>query len=136
MAGIDDALRAYLLTKTALTALISTRIYPDFAPHKAAFPYVIYLKVSDVKEHTHDGQVDLEMPNFQFTAYATTKAEARSVSNQIKAALCDYHGTLSEIEIPYITLINELSGAETTAEGAQKIFTEDLEFQVVFRRSD
>ena len=136
MAEIEEALRTYLLTKTALTALVSTRIYPDFIPPDAAFPCVQYFKVSDIKSHTHNGQIDLEMPNVQYTAYATTKAGARAVRDQIKTALCDYSGTLSDVEIAYITLINALSGAETSADGTQKIFTEDLEFQVVFRRSD
>lgn len=135
MAEIEEALRTYLLTKTALTALVSTRIYPDFIPPDAAFPCVQYFKVSDIKDHTLTGQSELERPVFQFSAYATTKASARAVANQIKTALCDYAGTLSGIEIQKVQLNNEMSSAETSGDGTQKIFVEDLEFEVVFVRS-
>ena len=127
---VDAALRAYLLTKTALTALISTRIYPDDISDGAAFPCVVYLKVSDTPDYTHDGISSLHGPTIQFSAYATTKAVARSISKQIKAALCDFTGTLSGVRIQYIKLINELSSLETLTIG--KAYVEDLEFQVIY----
>ena len=127
---IEAALRAYLLTKTALTALISTRIYPDDISDGAALPCVVYLKVSDIPDYTHDGISSLRGPTIQFSAYATTKAAARSISKQIKAALCDFAGTLSGVRIQYIKLINELSSLETLTIG--KAYVEDLEFEVIY----
>ena len=127
---VDAALRAHLLTKTALTALISTRIYPDDISDGAALPCVVYLKVSDIPDYTHDGISGLRGPTIQFSAYATTKAVARSISAQIKAALCDFKGTLSGVNIQYIKLINELSSLETLTIG--KAYVEDLEFEVYY----
>lgn len=66
----------------------------------------------------------------QFTAYASTKAGARAVSNQLKAALCDYTGTLSGVVVQYIRLENELSGLEKSSDGTVKVYTEDLEFEI------
>lgn len=136
MAEIEEALRTRLMANTALTALVSARIKPDFIPPGTALPCVVYLKVSDVKDHTHDGQSELEHPVIQFSSYASTKSVARSVSNQIKASLIDFTGTLSGIQVQLIRLLNEMSSAETSGDGTQKIFVEDLEFEVFFVRSD
>lgn len=130
MAAIEEALRTYLLTKTALTALVSTRIYPDDISDGAALPCVVYIKVSDVPEYTHDGISKLRSPTIQFSSYAATKTAARSISAQIAAALCDYKGTLSGVNIQYIKQINEISSLETTPLG--KVYVEDLEFEVYY----
>lgn len=124
---IEEAIRAYLLTKTAITNLISTRIYTDQL--EGALPAIVYQKVSDVKDHTLTGQSELESPVFQLSAYATTKNAARTLSNAIKTALQDYTGTLSGIEIQWIELLNEFSTVEQTPE---KAYVEDLEYQIFF----
>ena len=135
MAEIEEALKTRLLANTALTALVSTRINADFIPPKTALPCVVFIKVSDVKDHTLTGQLELEHPVFQVSAYASTKSAARSVANQIKASLLDFSGTLSGITVQLIRLLNEMSSAETSGEGTSKIFVEDLEFEVFFLRS-
>ena len=135
MAEIEETLRTYLLTKAALTALVGTRIFPDDVSDGAALPAVVYQKISDIKDHTLTGISPLESPMIQFSAYATTKASARAISNQIKAALSDYSGTMSGITIQYIKLVNEMSTAETSGDRTQKIYVDDLEFEVNFLRS-
>lgn len=131
---IDEAVKAYLLTKTALTALIGQQIYPDIIPSNATYPCVVYLKVSDAKIHTLTGQLEIERPVFQFSAYSTGKASTRAVTNLIKSALCDYHGTLSGIVVQKIELLNEMSGAELSGDGTQKIYVDDLEYQITFEK--
>lgn len=135
MAEIEEALKTRLLANTALTALISTQVSIDFIPPKTALPCVVFLKVSDVKDHTLTRQLELEHPVFQVSAYAATKSAARSVANQIKVSLLDFSGVLSGITVQHIRLINEMSTAETSGDGTQKIFVEDLEFEVFFLRS-
>lgn len=131
---IDEALRAHLLTKTALTALIGQRIVPDIIDG-VALPCVAYIKVSDPKEHTYGGISKLEGPVFQFGAYAETKSGAKAIAKQIKAALSDYSGTLSGLVVQYIKLLNEMSSAEQSGENTKKLYVEDLEFEINYERS-
>ena len=135
MPEIEEALVAYLLAQPGLTALIGNRLYPDLLEDDTSLPAVVYLNVSDTKDHTLAGQLDLESPVIQFTAYATTKAGAKAVAAQLKTALSDYHGTLSGVPVQYIKLLNELSSSSTTADGMVRVFTTDLEFEVNFERS-
>ena len=135
MPEIEEALVAHLLAQPGLTALIGNRLYPDLLEDDTSLPAVVYLNVSDTKDHTLAGQLDLESPVIQFTAYATTKAGAKAVAAQLKTALSDYHGTLSGVPVQYIKLLNELSSSSTTADGMVRVFTTDLEFEVNFERS-
>lgn len=128
---IEEAIRTYLLTKTAIKNLVDTRITPDDIG--AVLPAISYLKVSDVKDHTLTGQSELERPVFQFSTYAESKSTARSITNAIKSALCDFSGYLSGIEIQHIKLLNEMSSKYQTDAG--NFFVEDLEFQINFIRS-
>jgi hypothetical protein len=126
---LEEALTAYLLAQSGLTALIGNNFKWDERP--AGTPMVVGINISDVKDHLLSGQSDLEHPYIQFTAYANTRAEARAVGNQLKAALADFSGTLSGIQIQQIELQNELSSSETIAE-VGRVFTHDQEYQIFF----
>lgn len=139
---IEEALKTYLETKTALTALITQNsevcLYPEEIPQKINLNNsgaVSYIKISDTKGHTLTGQSKLEQPIFQYSVLAETRAKARAITNQLKAALCDQHGTFSGIVIQKIELQNEMSNLETSSDGTVKVYTEDLEFQISFERS-
>ncbi len=69
---------------------------------------------------------------YQFSASATTRAGARLVANQLKAALVDYHGTLSGVVVQKIELQNELTTLDTSADGIVRVYTTDLEFEVIY----
>jgi hypothetical protein len=129
---IEQALMTYLLAQSGLTALVSTRIHYDELPQDSALPAVCIIHVSDVKAHTLTGQSKLEQPSYQFTVYASSKATARAVANQIKTALADYHGTMSGLQVQSIQMQNEMSGMFKLPDGTVKINTIDLEFEVSF----
>lgn len=129
---IHEALYDYLLAQSGLTALIDRRLYQEERPQASNLPAVSYMYISDVKDHTLTAQQKLESPMIQFTAYASTIAGARAVSNQVKAALADYVGTLSGLEVQYIKLVNELPSTERNADGTVLVRTVDQEYEINF----
>jgi len=70
-----------------VTALVGTRIYPDIALATATAPFVVYQTVSTDGTTTHDGEMSINHPLIQFTAWAGTRASAVSVIAKIRAAL-------------------------------------------------
>lgn len=130
---IETAFKNYLLAYAGLTALIGDRFY-DELPQNATYPAVTYLKVSDNKDHLLAGISEVESPFFQFTAHAMTKVAARNVMNQIRAALCDYVGTMSGIVIQHIRLENDIGTLETSPDGIVKVQTESHEYQITFEK--
>ncbi len=131
---IEEAFSAYLLAYAGLTALIGARLYPEELPQDEDLPAVTFQCISDVKLHSLTEQLGLEQPNYQFTAYANTRLSARSVAEQIKAALCDYSGTMSGVTVQYIELQTELSSLVSTSDGTVSMHTVDLDFQISYNK--
>jgi len=132
---IEDAVLAYLKTQSGLTTLVGTRIYPEEVPETVQLPAVTYILVSNVPIHVLTGKITLERPVYQYTAYAATKAAARAIAAQIALALSDYHGTLSGVVVQKIELQNEMSTLISSADGTNKTYTHDLEFEITYERT-
>jgi hypothetical protein len=97
---IADALYTILSGFAGLTALVSTRIYPRRAPQEVTAPYVIFQRISTIRDHSHSGPSGLANPRYQFDAYAATPEEADAISDQIRLALDGYTGTVTSGESP------------------------------------
>jgi len=92
MITIEDLIPGYLGTISALTALISTRVYPMEIPNGAQTPLIIYTRIDTPRELTNDsaGVVgDLIHPRIQFDCIAVTQQAAQRIARQIKIA---WHG--------------------------------------------
>lgn len=135
---IEAAFTAYLLARTGLTAIVGNRIYPDETPQGvdlARQTAVVYSQSgADEKIHTHAGQNALEQPAYQFTAYAPTRPQVKAISAQLKAALCDYSGTMGGLEVQYIRLDTELYDTEHPGDGIT-VSVCVLEFTINYVRS-
>jgi hypothetical protein len=127
-----EAVMAYLLAQPGLTALVASRIHYHQLPQGTILPAVVILSVSDVKHHDLKGQLKVEQPVLQFSAQASTQATARAVAEQLKTALCDYHGTMSGITVQKIQLDSEWESLDVTPDGIVQVETVDLEFGITY----
>lgn len=71
-----------------LKTLVSNRVYPDVAPVGAAKPYITYQQVGGEGVNFMENAVPSKKNGrFQFNAWATTRAEAASLSRQVEDSL-------------------------------------------------
>jgi len=92
---IDEAVKAYLASYAGLTALTSTRIFPDKLPDGVTYPAVVYEFISEETTDTFvQPSAELTADIFQFSAWATTRKAADSVARQIKKAFKNYSGLM------------------------------------------
>ncbi|MGF6976358.1 hypothetical protein QFZ94_004808 [Paraburkholderia sp. JPY465] len=75
------------VTSGALKTLAGGRVYPDVAPAAAALPRIVYQSVGGVDETTFDGADTLKNSRMQVAVWATTRAEAATIIQQVRAAL-------------------------------------------------
>jgi len=82
---ITAALKTYLATITALTAKVSSRIYPDQAPQQPTYPYIVYNKITRT-----EGEINTPKGHYyqyyQFAIYAKTYKETDDISEIIIAS--------------------------------------------------
>jgi len=89
--AFESGLVTYLETVTALTNIVSTRIYPLIAPQGSIYPYLIYLKASGSTEHHMTSASDLRLDTYQFDCYGTY-TQVKSVEDALRGALDGYRG--------------------------------------------
>lgn len=93
---IGENLAEYLYSVSALTALVSRRIYPLAMPQEPTLPAVTYTRVSTTRPATiGGGKPGLSMTRFQIDCYGSTYAAADAVAEAVRGALQGYQGTLS-----------------------------------------
>lgn len=131
---IDEALMAYLKAYSGLVALVDTRIHFDERPQGSALPAAVIIDVSNAIQYDHNGPIDVEQPNKQFTAYAVTRAGARAVADQLRAALNDFHGTQSGLDVQPSVLLNDLTTIEAGADGTTRVYMVDLEYEITYTK--
>lgn len=83
----ETELYAVLTAASGLTALVSTRIYPDILPEETALPAVVYTRTGTQTITTIHGGNMGEFADLQINAWGKTRASAAAVADQIDAAL-------------------------------------------------
>lgn len=86
MSSIDAALRAKLAAATAVTTLVSTRIYPDELPQGTVLPAIRYSLVSDVPDRRVPGFREARV---QVSVYddADSPTDANTVAEAVISAI-------------------------------------------------
>jgi len=86
---VEHALLKHLLAQSALAALVGEKIYYVNAPQEVASPYVVFFKVSAVRETSLTGTSHLVNSRFQFSIFSETYYQAKQIAEQIQLALQD-----------------------------------------------
>lgn len=110
MATIEEAIYTELTTFAAVTAIASTRGYPELIPETAAMPAWAYQTISANREPIHSGSSDLTEQVIQITCQAASYASAKALAGAIRARLHGFKGTLSGVKVHRIVVDNDQDG--------------------------
>jgi hypothetical protein len=94
MSDGGKAFRTYILTKTGVSSLISTRMYPDYLPQTPTLPAVVYHVISNVPEHHLGGAAALTTLRIQANLYATSRSGANTLAEAMRNAANGYTGAM------------------------------------------
>jgi galactose-1-phosphate uridylyltransferase len=94
----QQGLYAYLSTNATITALISTRLYPDILPQDVTYPAVVFRQIGNNDDDGLQAASTLLRPIYEFEAQAQDGddpyAAARQVIRAITSVLQDYAGAM------------------------------------------
>lgn len=106
---IDDAIYSLLSGESTITDIVSTRIYPSFAPIDSTIPLVVYRKVSTTgRSVPHSGAAGIARSQYQFSCVATTAIQSKQLADAIRGLLHGYSGTIDEDRIFVAQAVNEI----------------------------
>lgn len=93
----QEHFRNFLISDTAVNALIGERLHPRVLPDKAQLPAVVYRTITNEAGFAHDGAVPLRHPRVQLDCYSRNSLEAEAVSESLTAALVGYRGPMGAL---------------------------------------
>jgi len=103
----EAVLRTALVGTTAVTSLVSSRIYPVLAPASASLPFVTWRRSGIQREQTLGGPMGMPRVSVEYSIYGTTYEEARQVADAMRLVLDGYGGTSNNIEVKQTSLEDE-----------------------------
>jgi hypothetical protein len=103
----EAVLRTALVGTTAVTSLVSSRIYPVLAPASAALPFVTWRRSGIEREQTLGGPMGMPRVSVEYSIYGTTYEEARQVADSMRRVLDGYGGTSDNTEVKQASLEDE-----------------------------
>lgn len=90
---IEDVIYSRLQATSAVTDLVSTRVYPIRRPADASLPLIVYERLSEVPALTMNADPGLITARFRFSCQADTPENARTLAAKLKTAITHYRDT-------------------------------------------
>lgn len=87
MTLIGDRVETVLEEDAAVSAVVSSRIYPGSLPQRATLPAIVYVILGGGRVHSLDGDTGIGNPTVQVDAYAGTIAVAAALQKLVRVAL-------------------------------------------------
>lgn len=123
---LSDALYTILSGNSALTAVVSTRIYPAYADQTVANPCVIFEIGSQDPEYDKDGAASVVYTNIEIDIFTGSYREGHTIAALVKTALDQYSGTVNSEDIDLIMW-------EGTDDGVYNAEREEFQTSMGFR---
>ena len=94
---ISAAINTYLLTQSAVTNIVASRIYPVILPQKPTYPAITYRDDEHSFDESFDGQNGLVESFYEIDAWSDTYVGAETLATAVRAALMNYTGTMGNV---------------------------------------
>ena len=129
---IGLAIYDILSNDSNVSALVSTRIYPNVAKQSSAFPFIVYQTTSTDPTDTKDGVSPLDVISFEVLCFSETYTQAVDLAEKVRNALDRNTGTHNTIITQGLSFTGADEHFDIKGEG-QGIYVQSLTFN--FRQS-
>jgi hypothetical protein len=118
MNDIGNAISKKLLAEPSVTAITSTRVWPDTLPKNAVIPAVVYSVISNIPEHHLTGAAAIAQARVQLDCYASTRDAANELGETVRLAIDGQRGTWGSQYIRTCHLDNDLADYDYPIDGS------------------
>lgn len=96
---IGKALYGKLSATTAVTALVSTRIFPDMATQDATYPFIVYTNDATQPTDVKDSASPLDVVTMSVMIYSNSYSQAQDIAAAVRTALDRMTGTVQGVNV-------------------------------------
>jgi hypothetical protein len=129
-ATLDEGLFDHLTSYAGLSALVGTRIHPDYFPEEEQLPAIAYALEDDRSMHTQQGPSSLRQAIYRLDVWADTVAETTEVMRLLCEALDGYRGSFKDIPIIGVFF----DGAGRSRDPDTEAFCVSMRFTIHYRQ--
>ena len=126
---IGLAIYKILVTAADVTALVSTRIYPNVAKQTSAFPFIVYQTTGVDPNDTKDGVSTVDGNSFMVLCYSETYTEVADLAQKARIALDRKSGTYSTVEVQTIQFTGYDEDFDIKGDG-QGVYVQTVSFNL------
>lgn len=134
----EAAIRNVLVTNTAVSTLIGSRVYPVLAPdpQTAPLPFITWRRIAVQRSQTLAGPSGTPMVMLSLDIYAATYEAARGLADKCRVALDGWGGVFENTEVANVTLENESDGfAQLQGGDVPPAFTVQQTYGILWQES-
>ncbi len=137
MADILESLYGYLSTQSEVTDLVSTRIYPDFAPAGRARPYVVFYEDAQVRFPYMGGDSSAIVTTIYLEAWGDKRTDVRNVREAIRDVMNGFQRkSMESLYISFTELQEVYSDYEIPEDGRDTpVFVEQSVYTIAYKES-
>lgn len=133
---VEKAIREILTSDPAITAIVGSRVYQDFARQGTILPYLVFGRASTYREYALSGYVGLAQARIEVTMIGETFGSLVLLAKEVREALTSFHGTKKGVRIQDAILDDEWSSAETQVTGGDfAVYRRNMDYLVWFEES-
>jgi len=96
VASLKTAIYDHLSGKSAVTAIVSTRIYPRVAPAWASRPYIVYHLISNDHQHNLGGGAPLTGVRIQIDCWADDSEDLETLKEAVRDNMDTFRGAMGD----------------------------------------
>lgn len=132
---IEADFYSYLKDQTDITTLVGTRIYPDTAPEKCAYPFLIYSKTDTARELHLRGATGVCVARIQVDVFASSRMICETVIEKIRLRFNGFQGNWGTTFIHQVRMDSESVGWDLESGKDTGIHTGSVDLVIVFTES-
>ncbi len=110
MSLIEDAIINRATTGPNVSPIIGTRCYAFKLPASPTFPAMTFQRLKTTREHAMGSEPSIAHPEFQLSAFDTTRAGAQTLAEAIRKDFSRWRGTVLGVVIQDTLLEDQLDG--------------------------
>lgn len=119
-----------LSNAAAVTAIVSTRIYPLRISQIKTFPAIAYMQLTTVPSDTKDAVSGLDKIEVDIDCFSKSYSQVNTLADAVRTAIDQVSGTIEGVSVSNAKFVREFDGYSDEGE----LFQKTLQFRFVVNR--
>jgi len=107
--SVEKDLKTYLLTRTAITDILGSRIYYQKLLQDPTLPALTYSRISTVRNRSHSGDSSLTRARIQYSCWGATPDDVEDLADAIESEMKSFSGTAGSTTVYASIVENRIS---------------------------